>query len=94
MSTAVLIVNYRAYDDLSRCLASLLPQLDAADEVVVVDYESDARQLAAAGVNLGWPATRTWAWPAHGCSMATAPSSRARDAFPTRRRSLAVDRPG
>ena len=48
MSTAVLIVNNRAYDDLSRCLASLVPQLDAADEVVVVDYESDPLQLAAA----------------------------------------------
>jgi len=48
MSTAVLIVNYRAYDDLARCLTSLLPRLDAADEVVVVDYESDAQKLAAA----------------------------------------------
>lgn len=48
MSTAVLIVNYRAYDDLSRCLASLVPHLQPVDEVVVVDYESDPQALAAA----------------------------------------------
>ena len=48
MSTAVLIVNYKAYDDLTRCLASLAPYLQADDEVVVVDYESNAEALAAA----------------------------------------------
>ena len=48
MSTAVLIVNYKAYDDLTRCLASLSAHLQPDDEVVVVDYESDARALAAA----------------------------------------------
>lgn len=47
-ATAVLIVNYKAYDDLTRCLASLAPYLQADDEVVVVDYESDAEALAAA----------------------------------------------
>jgi len=45
MATAVLIVNYRAYDDLSRCLASLVPHLEPADEVVVVDYESEPAAL-------------------------------------------------
>jgi N-acetylglucosaminyl-diphospho-decaprenol L-rhamnosyltransferase len=48
MSTAVLIVNYKAYDDLARCLASLSLHLEPSDEVVVVDYESDAAALAAA----------------------------------------------
>jgi len=48
VATAVLIVNYRTYDALNRCLASLAPYLVADDEVVVVDYESDERQLARA----------------------------------------------
>jgi len=48
MSTAVLIVNYKAYDDLTRCLASLCPRLGPDDEVMVVDYESDPPALRAA----------------------------------------------
>lgn len=48
MSTAVLIVNYKAYEELGRCLRSLEPYRRADDEVVVVDYESDAGALAAA----------------------------------------------
>jgi GT2 family glycosyltransferase len=48
VATAVLIVNYRAYDALNRCLASLAPYLVADDEVVVVDYESDERELSRA----------------------------------------------
>ncbi len=48
VATAVLIVNYRTYDALNRCLASLAPHLAAGDEVIVVDYESDPRQLARA----------------------------------------------
>lgn len=48
MATAVLIVNYRAYEDLSRCLGSLLKHLEPADEVIVVDYESDPGALARA----------------------------------------------
>ena len=48
MSTAVLIVNYRAYGDLARCLASLQPHIGDDDEVAVVDYESDAAALEAA----------------------------------------------
>jgi GT2 family glycosyltransferase len=48
VATAVLIVNYRTYDALNRCLASLAPYLAVDDEVVVVDYESDERQLARA----------------------------------------------
>lgn len=41
MPVAVLIVNYRTYDALDRCLASLEPQTSAEDEVVVVDWQSD-----------------------------------------------------
>jgi N-acetylglucosaminyl-diphospho-decaprenol L-rhamnosyltransferase len=48
VATAVLIVNYRTYEALNRCLVSLAPHLTADDEVVVVDYESDAAQLARA----------------------------------------------
>jgi GT2 family glycosyltransferase len=48
VATAVLIVNYRTYDALKRCLTSLGPYLVADDEVVVVDYESDSCQLARA----------------------------------------------
>lgn len=48
MSTAVLIVNYRAYGDLSRCLTSLAPYLQPDDEVIVVDYESDPLALETA----------------------------------------------
>lgn len=45
MATAVLIVNYRSYSELGQCLTSLSPHLAPNDEVVVVDYESDARAL-------------------------------------------------
>ena len=48
MSTAVLIVNYKSYDELGRCLRSLEPYRRGDDEVLVVDYESDAAALAAA----------------------------------------------
>jgi hypothetical protein len=48
MSTAVLIVNYRTYTNLNRCLASLAPYIGADDEVVVVDYDSDETALAGA----------------------------------------------
>jgi GT2 family glycosyltransferase len=48
VATAVLIVNYRTYDALNRCLTSLAPHLAAGDEVIVVDYESDPRRLARA----------------------------------------------
>lgn len=49
MSTAVLLVNYRTYADLARCLESLRPYVrtdgEMADEIAVVDYESDAGAL-------------------------------------------------
>lgn len=43
---AVLIVNYRTYDALDRSLTSLATHLADADEVVVIDWESDAQALA------------------------------------------------
>jgi len=39
---AVLIINYRTYEALDRCLTSLAPFTAESDEVVVVDWESDA----------------------------------------------------
>jgi len=68
MSTSVLVVNFRAYDDLERCLQSLEPQLRPDDEVIVVDNEShEARTVSIArafpyvstipsAVNLGFAA--------------------------------------
>jgi GT2 family glycosyltransferase len=47
VSIATLIVNYRGYDDLDRCLESIAGQLRANDEVIVVDNESDPAALTA-----------------------------------------------
>lgn len=44
---AVLIVNYRTYDALDRALTTVTPHLGDDDEVVVVDWDSDAAGLAA-----------------------------------------------
>jgi len=41
----VIIVGYRAYDALERCLSSLPPFLQSDDEVIVVDHESDEPAL-------------------------------------------------
>jgi N-acetylglucosaminyl-diphospho-decaprenol L-rhamnosyltransferase len=48
VSCAVLIVGYRAYDALERCLSSLPPFLHPDDEVIVVDHESEPAALARA----------------------------------------------
>ncbi len=53
VATAVLIVNYRGYDDLERCLSSLEPHLGLDDEVVIVDWESDRKALRRAAAR--WP---------------------------------------
>ena len=53
MSTAVVIVNFKTYEELTRCLASLAPELAADDEVVVVDYESEPDRLAQAAAAAG-----------------------------------------
>ena len=41
LPTAVLIINYRVYEELGRALTSLEPFLRPGDEVVVVDQASD-----------------------------------------------------
>jgi GT2 family glycosyltransferase len=56
-SAAVLIVNYKAYDELQVCLASLMPRLRPGDEVMVVDYQSDPRALV--GVSGRYPSVGT-----------------------------------
>jgi GT2 family glycosyltransferase len=51
---AVLIVNYRAYDALERCLASLRQFTGDDDEVVVVDWESDAQVREPLAASYPW----------------------------------------
>jgi GT2 family glycosyltransferase len=46
MSVAILIVNFRAYDALERCLISVERILADGDEVVVVDHDSDEAALS------------------------------------------------
>lgn len=46
MPVAVLIVNYRSYEALDRCLISLWPHLSDGDEVVIVDAASNAALVA------------------------------------------------
>lgn len=48
MATAILVVNYRSYEALTSCLASLDPHLGADDEVCVVDYETNRDAFTAA----------------------------------------------
>lgn len=54
MRVAVLIVNYRAYEALDRCLESLRRFSNDDDEVVVVDWESDAPLREALEVKHPW----------------------------------------
>jgi GT2 family glycosyltransferase len=49
LPVAVLIVNFRVYDDLDRALTSLEPALRDGDDVVVFDQVSDAARVAALG---------------------------------------------
>ena len=46
MSVAILIVNYRSYVELDRCLASI-ERHEPGAEVVVVDHDADATRGAA-----------------------------------------------
>src|SRR5580698_3760296 len=46
VAVAVLIVNFRTYAELDRCLAACTATLTAEDEVVVVDHASDPQALA------------------------------------------------
>ncbi len=54
MAVAVLLVNYRAYDDLDRALGSLRPHLRPQDEVAVVDYESQSSRTTDLGARYPW----------------------------------------
>jgi GT2 family glycosyltransferase len=54
VSVAVLIVNFRGYGDLDRCLESLGPYLRPRDQVIVADNESDPRQLEAVVARYPW----------------------------------------
>jgi GT2 family glycosyltransferase len=49
----LVIVNYRSYEELTRCLASLEPDRGALARVTVVDHESD--MVAAAAVTARFP---------------------------------------
>jgi GT2 family glycosyltransferase len=51
MATSVLIVNFRGYPDLERCLQSLDSRVRRGDEVIVVDNESDRSWLAVVARN-------------------------------------------
>jgi GT2 family glycosyltransferase len=52
----LVIVNYRSYDELSRCLASLQAAREALAGVTVIDHESDLQ--AAAGISARFPWVR------------------------------------
>ena len=50
----LVIVNYRSYQELTRCLLSLESHHRALARVVVVDHESDARAAAAVSTSFPW----------------------------------------
>jgi GT2 family glycosyltransferase len=53
-SVDVVIVNYRSYDELKRCLASLEPARPHLRHVTVVDHESDLAAAAALADRFPW----------------------------------------
>lgn len=50
----VVIVNYRSYDELGRCLASLEPSREHLGHIVVIDHESDLEAAARLGARFPW----------------------------------------
>lgn len=50
----VIIVNYRSYDELTRCLASLEPSRAHLEQVVVIDHESNLAAAAQIGKEFPW----------------------------------------
>ncbi|HET7219363.1 MAG TPA: glycosyltransferase family 2 protein [Vicinamibacterales bacterium] len=50
----VLIVNYRAYDELERCLGSLEPVRSTFQQVIVVDHESDPASASHLAARFPW----------------------------------------
>jgi GT2 family glycosyltransferase len=50
----VVIVNYRSYDELGRCLGSLEPSRPHLGHVTVIDHESDLGEAARISVSFPW----------------------------------------
>ncbi len=50
----VVIVNYRSYEELGRCLASLEPSRKHLGQVAVIDHESDLEAAARIGTRYPW----------------------------------------
>ena len=50
----IIIVNYRSYEELARCLASLDPGRESLGRVVVVDHESDLEAASQICVRFPW----------------------------------------
>lgn len=50
----VVIVNYRSYDELTHCLASLQPARGSLASVTVVDHDSDAASAASVASQFPW----------------------------------------
>lgn len=53
-SVDLVIVNYRSYEELTRCLASLEPDRGDLARAIVVDHESDRRAAAAIAARFPW----------------------------------------
>jgi GT2 family glycosyltransferase len=54
MMLDVIIVNYRSYDELTRCLASLEPSRSQLEQVVVVDHESNLDAASRIATTFPW----------------------------------------
>ena len=50
----VVIVNYRSYDELRRCLASLEPSRGAIGQITVIDHESNLEEAGRISASFGW----------------------------------------
>jgi GT2 family glycosyltransferase len=61
LPVSLLIVNYRVYDDLDRCLSAVERALRPGDEVIVFDQESDDARRA--GLEARYPSVRWIASP-------------------------------
>ena len=53
-SVDVVIVNYRSYDELGRCLASLEPNHDQLGRVAVIDHESNLDEASRISARFPW----------------------------------------
>ena len=50
----VVIVNYRSYDELRRCLASLEASRGAIGQITVIDHESNLEEAGRISASFGW----------------------------------------